>query len=98
MKNEKQNRRPAEGLKNKGGKTMKETKTTKQHHAPYITFKLAMAGKGLTLRDVAAAIEVTEATLSQKINGSSDFYLSEMRKICDTFGFDTSIFFADSVA
>jgi transcriptional regulator with XRE-family HTH domain len=76
----------------------KETKTARQHHAPYITFKLAIAGKGLTLRDVAAAIDVTESTLSQKINGASDFYLSEIRKICDTFGFDKSIFFAESVA
>lgn len=77
---------------------MKQPKNTKQHHAPYTAFKLAMAGKGLTLRDVAAAIDVTEPTLSQKINGSSDFYLSEIRTICETFGFETSIFFANGVA
>lgn len=76
----------------------KKTESTKQRHAPYKAFKLAMAGKGLTLRDVAAAIEVTEATLSQKINGSSDFYLTEMRTICTTFGFDFAIFFANDVA
>ena len=44
------------------------------------------------------SIEVTEATLSQKINGSSDFYLSEIRMICKTFDFDIVLFFADSVA
>ena len=38
----------------------KKTENAKQRHVPYKAFKLAMAGKGLTLRDVAAAIEVTE--------------------------------------
>ncbi len=74
------------------------TKTTKQHHTPYIAFKLAIAGRGLTLRDVAATIGVTESTLSQKINGASDFFLSEVRTICETFGFDKALFFADGVA
>lgn len=67
-------------------------------HAPYITFKLAIAGKGLTLKDVAEVIGVTDTTLSQKINGGSDFYLSEIRAICDAFGFEKTIFFADAVA
>ena len=76
----------------------KKTENAKQRHVPYKAFKHAMAGKGLTLRDVAAAIEVTEATLSQKVNGSSDFYLSEIRTICKTFDFDIVLFFADNVA
>ena len=66
-------------------------------HAPYTQFKLAIAGKGLTLKDVAAVIGTTESTLSKKINGDSDFYLSEIRAICRTFGLDQSIFFDANV-
>lgn len=62
-------------------------------HAPYTAFKNAIAGKGLTLKDVAEVINVTESTLSLKISGGSDFYLSEIKAICEAFGFDSSIFF-----
>lgn len=67
-------------------------------HAPYNTLKLALAGKGLTYKDVASSIGVTPTTLMLKINGESDFYLTEQRTICDTFGLDPAIFFADYVA
>lgn len=67
-------------------------------HAPYIAFRLAIAGLGLTLKDVADVIDVTETTLSKKINGGSDFYLSEIQAICEAFGLEKSIFFADAVA
>ena len=67
-------------------------------HAPYTAFRHAIAGMGLTLKDVADVIDVTETTLSKKINGGSDFYLSEISAICDAFGLEKSIFFAESVA
>ena len=67
-------------------------------HAPYITLKRALAGKGLTYKDVADSIGVTQTTLMLKINGESDFYLTEQRVICDTFDLDPAIFFADYVA
>lgn len=70
----------------------------KKKHAPYIAVKHAIAGKGLTYKDVAKVIDVTETTLMLKINGGSDFYLSEMRAICEAFGLDSSIFFAEVVA
>lgn len=70
----------------------------KKKHAPYITLKLALAGKGLTYKDVAASIGVTQTTLMLKINGESDFYLTEQKIICDTFDIDPAIFFADYVA
>ena len=67
-------------------------------HPPYISLKLFLAGKGLTYKDVAAVINVTVTTLMLKINGESDFFLSEQKAICDTFGIDPAIFFADYVA
>lgn len=67
-------------------------------HAPYTAFRHAIAGMGLTLKDVADVIDVTETTLSKKINGGSDFYLSEIRAICNAFGLEKSIFSAESIA
>ena len=71
---------------------------SKKKHAPYIAFKRAIAGKGLTYKDVAKVIGVTESTLMLKINGKSDFYLSEQRTICSTFDIDQNIFFENVVA
>lgn len=76
----------------------KETKTFNHNHPPYTAFKRAIAGKGLTLRDVAATIGVTESTLSQKINGSSDFFVTEIEAICKTFELNVAIFFVNYVA
>lgn len=67
-------------------------------HAPYIAFKHAIAGMGLTYKDIARVIGVTETTLVLKINGSSDFYLSEIQAIRRAFGIDPSLFFDDVVA
>ena len=63
-------------------------------HEPYIAVKHAFAGKGLKLKDVADTIEVTESTLSKKLNGESDFFLAEIVTICSAFGLEQSIFFA----
>ncbi len=71
---------------------------SKRKHAPYIAFKHAIAGKGLIYKDVAKVIGVTETTLMLKINGSSDFYLSEIRAICSAFDLDAAIFFDAGVA
>ena len=71
---------------------------SKKKHAPYIAFKHAIAGKGLTYKDVAKVIDVTETTLMLKINGGSDFYLSEMQAICEAFSLASSLFFDAVVA
>ena len=71
---------------------------SKKKHAPYTAVKLWLAGHGITYKDVAEVINVTESTLSLKISGGSDFYLSEIKAICEAFGFDSSIFFAEYVA
>ena len=68
------------------------TKTTKQQHPPYTAVKNALAGKGLTYKDVANVLGVTEATVQQKLNGGSDFYITEQVKLCETFHLDLSLF------
>jgi transcriptional regulator with XRE-family HTH domain len=70
----------------------------KKKHAPYIKLKRLFASRGITYKDVAKVIHTTEATVMCKINGDSDFTISEMKSICATFGIDPSVFFADNVA
>lgn len=72
---------------------MKEKK-----HPPYISLKLAFAGKGLKYKDIATVLGVTETTLMLKINGDSDFYVHEQQTICKEFGIDSSVFFEVFVA
>lgn len=70
----------------------------KKRHAPYTKLKRLFASRGITYKDVAKVIHTTEATVMCKINGDSDFYISEMRAICCAFGIDIAIFFAEEVA
>lgn len=70
----------------------------RKKHAPYIKFKRQLASRGITYKEVAKVIHTTEATVMCKINGNSDFYISEMMAICATFGFELSVFFTDDVA
>ena len=64
----------------------------KKRHVPYITFKRTLAGLGLTYTDVARVIGTTASTVQLKINGDSDFYLSEQRAICEAFGIQRPFF------
>lgn len=45
--------------------------------------KAKMAEKGKTQKNVAAAIGISENSLSRKIKGIREFRLSEMIKLCD---------------
>ncbi len=46
-------------------------------------FRAAMARKGKNASEVAKALNIDPATLSRKISGQSDFYRSEIEKICE---------------
>ncbi len=70
----------------------------KKMHQPYTSLKKALAQKGLTYKDVGEAIGIVETTVQLKINGASDFYLSEFRIICEKLGIDSGVFFEDFVA
>lgn len=67
-------------------------------HAPYTALKRALAGAGVTYKMVAELIGVSENTVQLKINGSSDFYISEQKKICEKWAINTDVFFAETVA
>jgi len=67
-------------------------------HAPYTALKRALAGAGVTYRMVAELIDVAETTVQLKINGYSDFYISEQKKICEKWEIDPAVFFEENVA
>ncbi len=67
-------------------------------HPPYTAFKLWLAGHGITYKDVGKAIDCSETTVMQKINGYSDFYISEQIAICEAFGCEYNIFFTQEIA
>lgn len=61
-------------------------------HEPYNKLKGFLYEKGITYDNVAHLIGVTASTVSMKINGYSDFYLSEQRLIKKEYGVDENFF------
>lgn len=65
-------------------------------HSPYNKLKGFMREKGIVYAEIANLIGVTPTTISQKINGQSDFSLSEAELIKKTYGAGDDIFFSES--
>lgn len=64
-------------------------------HQPYNRLKGAIREKELTYADVAGMLGISKATLCRKINGESDFYMSEADKL-EANGFPHKIFYPGS--
>lgn len=45
-------------------------------------FKAKVIEKGLTMEYIAHKLGINQATLYRKMNGSSDFFRSEIQKLC----------------
>ena len=61
-------------------------------HDPYNKFKGFIRGKGLKYEEIGKLLGVSTTTVSQKINGNSDFYLNEIEKIINEYGATRDIF------
>lgn len=63
-------------------------------------FRAAVVAKGKTMSDVADEIHVSNATMSKKVNGHSEFTRKEIQEICDFLEVDdpVPIFFAERLA
>ncbi len=61
-------------------------------HAPYNKLKGILREKEITYADLAEDISSTETTISHKINGISDFYLSEVIEISRKRGISSDFF------
>lgn len=67
-------------------------------HKPYNKFKGWLRTNGMTYRDLAELLGLSVATVSAKINGKSDFLLSEIESIKNKYKIDYDIFFTSDVA
>lgn len=65
---------------------------SKKIHAPYNALKIFAKDKGITYKDIAKTLGITETTVSLKINGNSDFFLGEKRLLEQTFGMNNDLF------
>ena len=61
-------------------------------HEPYNKFKGAIRERGVTYEKIANLLNSTKSTICNKINGNSDFTISEVKTICTTYGIDRNIF------
>lgn len=64
----------------------------KRIHKPYWKLKGLLCEKGVTYAQLGCLLGLTATTVSQKINGYSDFYLSEFQKIKDVYGVSNDSF------
>ena len=75
-----------------GGERMYKDRKIK--HKPYNKFRGCLVERKITYADVAKTLDITEISVGQKINGISDFYLTEVKKIKNVYGIEPNIFFA----
>jgi hypothetical protein len=61
-------------------------------HEPYNKLKGALRERGMTYDDISKLLGISKATLCRKINGESDFYMSEADKL-ESKGFSRKIFY-----
>lgn len=61
-------------------------------HNPYNKLKAALREKRITYRDISCLLGISYSAVSKKINGVSDFYLSEVLCMEDSFGLNIQFF------
>ena len=61
---------------------------------PFYKFKGYLAENGIKQKELASLLEISEVSLSQKINRSgSTFTLDEVKKICEAYDISADDFF-----
>lgn len=65
-------------------------------HKPYNKLKGALRERGLTYADVSKLLNISETAVGFKINGTSDFYISEFVAMQNAYKIGTDIFFASN--
>lgn len=67
-------------------------------HPPYNKLKGYLREQSLTYSDIADILDISITAVNHKINGSSDFYVSEAKKIMNIFKTNADIFFTSKVS
>lgn len=71
---------------------MRNLKHKPKIHEPYTKFKGWARGNSIKYEDIAKLLGLTISTVSQKVNGHSDFFISEIDKIITEYGVTCDIF------
>lgn len=66
--------------------------TRRKIHSPYNRLKGILKEKGITYGDVAKILNISETAVSYKINGLSDFYISQVDILQKHYGFNLNVF------
>ncbi len=61
-------------------------------HSPYTKFKGWLRSMGLTYKDIGKDIGNSVATVSAKVNGQSDFLLSETQMLIKKYNIEEDVF------
>lgn len=64
----------------------------KKSHPPYDKLKGFLTERGLTYKDIASLLGISVTSVGAKINGSSDFLLSEVKAIKEEYQPERDIF------
>lgn len=58
-----------------------------------LAFKAWLAVNRVRQLDIAELLQVTPQTVCKKVNGLSNFTVSDVKKICEHYGVSSDIFF-----
>ena len=65
-----------------------------QKREPYYKFKGYLAENNIQQKEVANLLDISQATLSKRLNGKSgDFSVQDLKKICSKLGIKAEVFF-----
>lgn len=64
----------------------------RKFHKPYEKLKTVLRENNITYAEIAKELGVSESSVSKKINGVSDFYLSEVDILLEKYGIHTEVF------
>lgn len=67
----------------------------KRIHPPYFRFKNILKERGITYVQLASLLNMSRGAVGDKINGFSDFYISEMEIIEQKLSIPHSVFFEE---
>ena len=61
-------------------------------HKPYIGLETYFKNQNINLMEVATALNISLASLYNKMHGRSDFTLAEALVLCDKYGIESILF------
>lgn len=70
----------------------------KKFHKPYTNFKIWIRENNLNYNKIGDFLGISTVAVCRKINGQSDFTLSEINALKEKYMLKSDIFFADLVA